>query len=141
MNENGTNLTERVNLMYKYALQKGLVSSKSEFSDFLGVKQPTLSRFLCGKKEPSTPTLRKFNDRFGGAFREEWLILGKGQMLKEDGDLTPSAREPKPVDPPIGQEPLSSAFAMLVTEMRESRIAKDEQIDRLHTIIEQMQKN
>lgn len=132
------NLTERIKSMYQFASSKGIANSKSEFADFLGITQPTLSRFLSGAKEPPANTLRKFNAKFGGAFNEEWLLLGRGEMLAANADELTIAK-PEPKEQPIGDEPISSAFAMLIQEMRESRIAKDAQIERLLTIIENMQ--
>ena len=134
-------LTERIKSMYRFAVQKGFVNSKTEFAEFLGITPQTFSRFLNGAKEPPANTLRKFNAKFGGAFSEEWLLLGRGEMLAANADETPTPMaKPEPKEQPFGDQPISSAFAMLITEMRESRIAKDEQIERLLTIIENIQK-
>lgn len=143
MNAINQNVTERINLMYRYAVSKGLVKSKTEFAELLNVTQATMSRFLSGKNEPADFTLRKFNARMGHVFNETWLLVGKGEMLASKQSTDPITPQPQPSTPtePVGCEAFSSAIHELIVEMRESRIAKDEQIDRLLTIIENMQKN
>lgn len=128
-------MPERINEVYKYAIACGKAKNKQQFAEKVGITNVTLSRFLTGKKEPSAKTLEQINERFGRVFNKEWLLVGVGDMLSSQS----AAVLPEPTEPPIGQEPISSAISMLITEMRESRIAKDEQIDRLLTIIENMQ--
>lgn len=132
------NLTERINLMYRYAIQKGYVSSKTEFASFLEIQPATLSRYFAGAKEPSTNTLRRFNVLFGQAFNEQWLLLGTGEMLA-NADATPACRQ-EPTEPPMGQEPIS-AIAMLIDEMKAQRESRDAQINELLTIINNLTKN
>lgn len=128
--------------MYKYAIANGIVKGKTEFADFLQVQPATLSRYLSGKQEPSTNSMRRFNVIFGNVFNELWLITGQGAMLASQEQEPMQVKGPSPAPTEhIGCEAFSSAIQALVTEMRESRIAKDEQIDRLLTIIEQMQKS
>ena len=132
------NLTFRVNQMYKYAIANGIVDGKTAFADFLQVQPATMSRYLSGKQEPSVNSMRRFNVIFGNIFNESWLILGQGEMLASNEKQQEPAVKPSE---PIGVEAFSSAITMLVEEMKRSNIAKDEQIDRLLTIIENMQKN
>ena len=119
--------SERVNEMLHYALSAHLASSKSDFAALLEITPETLSRFLSGKREPPINSLRAFNAKLGNAFNEDWLLTGQGEMLAEHLTSLDTPSSPSTID-------------MLILEMRESRIAKDEQIDRLLTIIEQMQK-
>lgn len=134
--ETKISIEERVKELYKYAIARGKVSSKQEFADLVGITNVTLSRFLNGKKEPSKKTIEQINNALGNPFDNDWLITGKGEMMSS----APTQPTPTPTEP-VGCEAFSSAIHELIVEMRESRIAKDEQIDRLLTIIENMQKN
>ena len=118
-------MQERINEMYKYAFSAGLVSSKQEFAEKIDVTREMLSRYLSGKAEPSQRTLAAINRAIGSPFNEVWLLTGTGAMMADGTSLNPNN---KPSD-----------IQLLITEMRESRIAKDEQIGRLLTIIENMQ--
>ena len=140
METTSNNLTFRMNQMYKYAIANGIVNGKTQFAEFLQVQPGTLSRYLSGKQEPSTNSMRRFNVIFGNVFNELWLITGKGAMLASQEQEQIQVKEHTPTEP-VGCEAFSSAIHELIVEMRESRIAKDEQIDRLLTIIENMQKN
>ena len=118
-------MPERINEIYRYAIANGRVSSKQEFADLVGVNNVTMSRFLSGKKEPSKKTLEAINAALGDPFNEAWLLAGSGDMLAHATTFAPIQHQ--------------SDIELLVTEMRESRIEKDKQIDRLLCIIENMQ--
>lgn len=125
MNTNGNStLCERVSEMYKFAISEGFAASKSEFAEKCGVTNVTLSRYLNGKQEPALKTLQSMNVAMGCPFNDEWLFYGKGDMVS------------KKTMPNVASE---DGLAMLVQEMRETRLAKDNQIDRLLRIIEKMQ--
>ena len=121
---------ERINEMFRYAVANHLASSKSDFAALLDITPQTLSRYLSGKKEPPMNTWKSFNVKIGKAFNDDWLITGQGQMLK---NLTSASEQP------LGDSPITDAVVLLLKEMRESRIARDEQYNRLLTIIENMQ--
>lgn len=121
-----TPMHERINEMYKYAFSAGIVSSKQEFAEKAGVTREMLSRYISGKAEPSKKTLSFINDVIGKPFNEQWLLLGTGEMMADGTHINPNTQP--------------SDIRLLITEMREQRIAKDSQIDRLLNIIEQMQK-
>lgn len=121
-----TTMQERINEMYKYAFSAGLVSSKQDFAEKVGITREVLSRYFSGKADPSKKTLAAINSSIGSPFSESWLLTGEGEM-HADGATAPH--------PSSTCDPIS----MLITEMKESRMAKDEQIDRLLTIIERMQ--
>ena len=118
-------MQERINEMYKYAFSTGNVSSKSEFADKVGISREILSKYFAGKTEPSQKTIVAINRAFGSPFNEQWLLLGTGEMMADGTSVNPNTKP--------------SEIRLLITEMRESRQAKDEQIDRLLRIIENMQ--
>ena len=125
MVHDSNDMRARMNEMYKYAIATGKASSKSDFAELAGVTQETMSRFFSGVREPSKKTLAAINRELGMPFKDEWLLLGTGAMLVQQTQAA------------VAQQP--SDIQLLVTEMRESRIEKDKQIDRLLTIIENMQ--
>ena len=128
MEENGRKSpSERINEMLKFAIGSHLAESKADFATLLDITPETLSRFLSGKREPPATSWKAFNQKLGNVFNDDWLVTGQGEPMSRN--LTSSLAQPKP-----------SAIDVLVTELREQRIAKDEQIDRLLTIIENMQK-
>lgn len=117
---------ERVSEMLHYSINAHLASSKAEFAALLEITPETLSRFLSGKREPPANAWKAYNTKIGNAFNEDWLLTGQGEMMSDH--LTP-------LDIPSSP----STIDMLILEMREARKAKDDQIDRLLTIIEKMQ--
>lgn len=125
MNEKTNTMPERIMEMYKYAIAAGKASSKQSFAELAGITREVLSRYLNGKAEPSRKTLALLNSALGNPFNEDWLLTGSG--------------EPLAVDKVRSIQKDGNAIEMLITEMRESRIAKDEQIARLLCIIEKMQ--
>ena len=125
MTQELTNMKSRMNEMYRYAIANGKVTSKADFAELAGVTREALSRFFSGTREPSRKTLAAINRSLGMPFNEAWMLFGTGDMVVNRPQI------------PIEQRP--SDIELLVTEMRESRIAKDEQIGRLLTIIENMQ--
>ena len=118
---------ERINEMLKFAIANDLAASKSGFADLLDITPETLSRFLSGKREPHKNSWSAFNAKLGKPFNEDWLLTGSGDP-RSQAHLPITQQTPSTID-------------MLIQELREQRIAKDEQIDRLLTIIENMQKN
>lgn len=125
MDAKKTTMSERINEIFKYAIASGKASNRQDLAEKCGITNVTLSRFLNGKTEPSKKTLLQMNDAIGKPFNEDWLLTGSGD---------PRSQAPLPITP---QTP--STIDMLIQELREQRIAKDEQIDRLLTIIENMQ--
>ena len=125
MTQDLSNMQARMNEMYKYAISTGKVSSKSDFAELAGVSREMLSRYFAGVREPSKKTLDAINRSLGMPFNEQWLLLGTGDMIVKH---SPSEVDQRPSD-----------IQLLITEMRESRIEKDKQIDRLLCIIENMQ--
>ena len=123
--DKNTTMPNRINEIYKYAFSAGLVSSKQEFAEKISISREIFSRYLAGKAEPSKKTLQAINVALGSPFNEAWLLTGEGEMMADGISVNPNTQP--------------SELRLLITEMRESRIAKDDQIDRLLRIIENMQ--
>jgi transcriptional regulator with XRE-family HTH domain len=127
MGENYTTMSERIQEIFKYAIASGRASSRMDLAEKCGITNVSLSRFLNGKAEPSKKTLLQMNDAIGKPFEEVWLLTGAGEKMASHQE------------PPIGDATITDAIVMLIQEMRESRIARDGQINRLLTLIEGLQ--
>lgn len=78
-----TTKQQRLKEMYKYLYGKGLVHSKKELSQALGMTtQQTLSRAFSGEERYLTMSLfKRINKAFGLVFNTKWISSGEGDML------------------------------------------------------------
>lgn len=72
------NLNERISEIINYSQL-----SASEFADEIEVQRSNISHITSGRNKPSLDFLMKINERFP-EIEWDWLILGKGEMLKKD---------------------------------------------------------
>ena len=72
------NLNERISEIINYSQL-----SASEFADEIEVQRSNISHITSGRNKPSVDLLMKINERFP-ELEWDWLILGKGEMLKKD---------------------------------------------------------
>ncbi len=72
------NLNERISEIINYSQL-----SASEFADEIEVQRSNISHITSGRNKPSLDFLMKINERFP-ELEWDWLILGKGEMLKKD---------------------------------------------------------
>ena len=72
------NLNERISEIINYSQL-----SASEFADEIDVQRSNISHITSGRNKPSLDFLMKINERFP-ELEWDWLILGKGEMLKKD---------------------------------------------------------
>lgn len=74
--------------------------SSAKFAESIGVQPSSISHILSGRNKPGFDFIHKILTRYP-ALSAEWLILGKGNMLKSDHiqrDLfSESLTEPDPV--------------------------------------------
>lgn len=139
MEKTKSELSERIKQIFKYAIACGLVTNKSEFAALLEIQPATLSRYMSGAKEPSPTTLRKFNKIFNNAFSEEWLLLGTGTMLADKSVVEQHAEA---AAAPVYQNNGNGGNHVTQNNVNDELLTiihkRDEQIDRLLTIIENM---
>lgn len=108
-------MTDRISLLIK---AKNL--SAAQFADEIGVQRSSISHLMSGRNKPSLDLIQKTLQRFPEV-STEWLLFGKGEMVRElnlfnsharafeagsDGKL-PFETEPLPSDPEM--EPLFSS--------------------------------
>ncbi|MDR2906540.1 MAG: helix-turn-helix transcriptional regulator [Bacteroidales bacterium] len=56
--------------------------SPTQFADAIGIQRPTMSHILARRNNPSLDFVTKVLVRFP-EISSEWLLIGKGQMLKQ----------------------------------------------------------
>jgi transcriptional regulator with XRE-family HTH domain len=68
----------------------------SKFADIIGVQRSGISHILSGRNNPSLDVIQKILDSFN-FINTDWLLLGKGEMVKEmiQGQLFNELKEPK----------------------------------------------
>ena len=82
------NLNERISEIINYSQL-----SASEFADEIEVQRSNISHITSGRNKPSLDFLMKINERFP-ELQWDWLILGKGEMLKTE-EKEPVAEKPQ----------------------------------------------
>lgn len=75
---------ERLQAAYDYLLEKGLVKTQKEFSEYVKVSRAQVSSAMTGNPKYLTDSyLRKICRAFP-FISNKWLIKGEGEMLKEE---------------------------------------------------------
>ena len=70
-------MTDRISLLIK---AKNL--SAAQFADEIGVQRSSISHLMSGRNKPSLDLIQKTLQRFPEV-RTEWLLFGKGSMVRE----------------------------------------------------------
>ena len=110
---------ERFKRAYEYLRNRGMVHTQKDLAEIMQATPPHVSLAFKGDIKYLTDSfLLRFNEAFGRIFNQKWLILGEGNMLREEVDNT----EFVPSE--------TSRFLSLLEK-------KDEQIDRLIALLEQ----
>jgi transcriptional regulator with XRE-family HTH domain len=65
----------------KILMEYGMTPSK--FADEIGIQRSSISHILSGRNKPSLEVIQKILDRFRN-INPEWILTGKGRMLKPD---------------------------------------------------------
>lgn len=76
-------MIERINKIIDYLKTTRKILSQAEFADKLGVNPSQISEMLSGKRPISERTINKITRSFP-SICNEWLLTGKGEMLKND---------------------------------------------------------
>lgn len=113
---------DRLQKAYNYLRNKGVIHTQEEVANRMQSTASNMSKAMKGAENVLTDNfLRRFNDAFGNIFSLQWLILGEGEMLLDGNE--------EENDVEFGQSETSRFLSMLEK--------KDEQIDRLITLLEQ----
>lgn len=78
---------EQLNIIYDYLRSKGIVHTKKELSQVLGMNYSTISNAFSGYASCLTDSLfeSKIGSTFSDIFNKQWLKTGEGPMLKNEG--------------------------------------------------------
>lgn len=111
--------SERFKRAYEYLRFRGMVHTQKDLAEKIQATPPHVSSAFKGDARFLTDKfLQRFNNSFGKIFNLQWLLLGEGNMLKEEEDETEF------------EQSETSRFLSLLEK-------KDEQIDRLIAMLEQ----
>lgn len=78
---------EQLGIIYDYLRSKGIVHTKKEFAQVLGMNYSSISNAFGGNEKCLTESLfvSRIGSTFSDLFNKEWLKTGEGSMLKSDG--------------------------------------------------------
>ena len=105
---------------YERLLSDGLVTSKKEFASSVGVSPSMVTEISKGRSSVGTSAIQNIVLLYG--ISGEWLLTGKGNMLKEEGKEDASA----PVvsyDPKVGQPYYNVDFLGGFSEVYNSQVS------------------
>lgn len=91
-------MTERERLML--VMERESLSAK-QFAMEVGIQPGTISNIMSGRNNPSLDVMQRVLQRFR-SLNSDWLILGVGQMYRQDGEMPGSAPfdiRPESLDP------------------------------------------
>lgn len=75
---------ERINAIFDYVINTySRITNQREFSDFTGINSRSMNGALTGRLKVAKTIWQSILDKFP-EFSEEWVMFGRGQMLKPD---------------------------------------------------------
>lgn len=88
---------ERLNEMYSYLLRHGLTKSKNDLARKINCSLSTISSaFNANKFYITDKLLKRINSVFDNIFNEDWMISGKGAMLRTEKKIVVNAEKINP---------------------------------------------
>ena len=79
---------EIINAMISELKKRGLIRKQKDIGEAIGSAPSVVSNAVHGRPAGCTQSfIFKLNEAYGSLFNPEWLISGKGHMLKVDADL------------------------------------------------------
>lgn len=89
-------MTERERLMQ--IMEKENLSAK-QFAIEVGIQPGTISNIMSGRNNPSLDVMQRVLQRFR-TLNSDWLVLGVGQMYRQNGDVpSPALFDIRPENP------------------------------------------
>lgn len=99
-------MEERLQLLLNYYALTG-----GKFAETIGVQKSSVSHILSGRNNPSFEFIARILDNYQD-ISPEWLILGKGNMLKKADEKEPTNQEAKSIHE-TGNTPHNDLFSNL----------------------------
>lgn len=125
-----TDLERLINVL-KIAFSNINIYKKSDMAEYLGYKNPYFSGIINGKEKMSDAFLRNISEKLN--INSQWIVTGDGEMFLDKKIIQQNKN---------GDNIQGHSVTVNKTETEyfiELLKKKDEQIDRLLTIIEKMQ--
>jgi len=118
---------------FDYLKQIERITSQKDLAEILHKTPETVNRVVAGKgNNPTDRFMLDFARAFSTIFNEDYLVKGKGQLLKE-----PDGTEPEDNSGPQETESdIVRRFLDHIAFLQGQIIEKDKEIERLHSIIE-----
>ena len=83
---------EIINAMVDELRKRGLIQKQKDIAESLGMNVATVSSAINGRPNGCTQSfIFRLNEGYESLFNPEWLISGKGHMLKHDADIAAEA--------------------------------------------------
>ncbi len=117
--------------LYNQARLAGLCSTQKEFARILNMNEISMSMAMNGDERYLTDNLFSKIERLFAEHNIQTVNENNGTVINQQKNFNTSDAT---------QTPSIEMYKALIEEMRATRIEKDRQIDRLLTIIENMQK-
>lgn len=139
---------ERLKEAFDYLRSKGEVHTQADIADRMNASRPNISSAFKGDAKCLTDKfLIRFNKAFRDIFNEEWLLQGKGEMLRpavvQIGDNNNQQGDNSVYNSTSALEKALDNLAEQIQLTKNAQRQTDkaqEQMDRLLAIIENMQK-
>ena len=130
---------EQLNAIYDLLRFQGVVRTKKELAEKLGVNYSTISQAFNGSERYLTDNLFVF--RIGTTFEEfspEWLKTGEGEMLRDKNTIQNNTLNAERIgsNNNIQSVVTNADFLDELREFRKIILRQQDQLDRLITIIE-----
>lgn len=78
---------DRFKKAFDYLKSRGMIHTQKDLAERVEATTPHVSLAMKGDSRYLTDNfVRRFNDAFGSIFNLQWLLLGEGEMLKENDD-------------------------------------------------------
>lgn len=76
---------EKLNILYQYACDKGMCSSKKSFAELIGISVSNISKVFADVNEKfcTSGVLLKANAALGNVYSPDWLLNDKGEMFTD----------------------------------------------------------
>ncbi len=101
-------------------LIKALNFTAAQFADEIGVQKSGISHILSGRNNPSLDFVQKILARFP-EINLEWLIMGKGAMMKNEIQRQLAAKEPEIFTAPESVNRPPDLFSFEIPDSREPK--------------------
>lgn len=132
---------ERLKIAYDFLRSRGVVHTQKDVASIMEATQQNVSAALKGKEGVLTDNfLRRFNLAFGDPFNIDWLINGNGEMLAHPISQNAKGDNNTQIAGNGNNVNMSTIDKALdeISEQRKLVAKSQEQIDRLLSIIENM---